>query len=157
MATVKKDINESSEKIDKVKRIVLNRALELEYQKQIPQTPLSDGELWKTLEFSCPQNTIRIGTVFSGIGAIEHAFQRLGLKHNIMFAGDIEPNCRKSYFANYNIKDENWFSDVRDFDAKKYKNQVDFVIGGAPCQAFSGRRPRLCSRRRWRADFQAPL
>lgn len=137
MATVKKDINESSEKIDKVKRIVLNRALELEYQKQIPQTPLSDGELWKTLEFSCPQNTIRIGTVFSGIGAIEHAFQRLGLKHNIMFAGDIEPNCRKSYFANYNIKDENWFSDVRDFDAKKYKNQVDFVIGGAPCQAFS--------------------
>ena len=30
-----------------------------------------------------------------------------------------------------------WFTDVRDFDANKYKGKVDFVIGGAPCQAFS--------------------
>ena len=74
MATVKKDINESSEKIDKVKRIIKDRALALEYKKQIPQTPITDSELWKDLAFSQPENTVRIGTVFSGIGAIEHAF-----------------------------------------------------------------------------------
>jgi DNA (cytosine-5)-methyltransferase 1 len=36
---------------------------------------------------------IRLATVFSGIGAIEHALQRLELPHNIVFAcdnGDIE-------------------------------------------------------------------
>ena len=35
MATVEKDINETSEKIDEVKRIVQERALALEYKKQI--------------------------------------------------------------------------------------------------------------------------
>ena len=105
MATVEKDITESSEKIDEVKRIVQERALALEYKKQIPQTPISEGESWKDLAFSQPENTVRIGTVFSGIGAIEHAFQRLGLKHQIMFAGDIEPKCKQSYFANYSHRD----------------------------------------------------
>lgn len=59
-----------------------------------------------------------------------------------MFAGDIEPKCKQSYFANYDINEENWFNDIREFDAKKYLNKVDFIVGGAPCQAFSmvGRR-----------------
>ena len=136
MATVKKDINENSEKIKKVKRIVKKRIEELEY-KEIEQTLISDDVCWKDARFSCPENTVRLGTLFSGIGAIEHAFQRLGLKHKIVFAGDIEPNCKKSYFANYEIDEKDWFCDIRDFDAKKYKGQVDFLVGGAPCQAFS--------------------
>ena len=32
--------------------------------------------------------TIRVGTTFSGIGAVEHALERLGLKHKIVFACD---------------------------------------------------------------------
>ena len=136
MATVEKDINEVSDKIAKVKRLVKKRVDNLEY-KEIAETPISDGENWKDLEFSHPENIIRLATVFSGIGAIEHAFQRLGLKHEIVFAGDIEPNCKKSYFANYDIKEENWFNDIRDFDARPYKGKVDFLVGGAPCQAFS--------------------
>lgn len=136
MATVKKDINEVSDKITKVKRIVKKRIDELEY-KEIEQTPLVDGVCWKDIQLSNPESTVRLGTLFSGIGAIEHAFQRLGIKHKIVFAGDIEPNCKKSYFANYEISEEDWFNDIRDFDARKYKGQVDFLVGGAPCQAFS--------------------
>ena len=41
--------------------------------------------------------TVVIGTLFSGIGAIEHAFLRLGIKHKIAFAGDIDPFVKKSY------------------------------------------------------------
>ena len=104
MATVEKDINETSKKITKVKRIVKKRVEELEY-KDIEETPIAENVCWKDLEFSHPENTVRLGTLFSGIGAIEHAFQRLGLKHKIVFAGDIEPNCKKSYFANYEIKE----------------------------------------------------
>ena len=136
MANVEKDIKETSSKIDEVRRIVKKRVEDLEY-KDFSQTPISTGVSWKDLNFSQPQNTIRLGTLFSGIGAIEHAFQRLGLKHQIVFAGDIEPKCKQSYFANYQINEEDWFSDIRDFDAKKYKGQVDFIVGGAPCQAFS--------------------
>ena len=99
-------------------------------------SPLSDEE-WLTKPFSEPNNTIRLGTLFSGIGAIEHAFLRLGLKHKIVFAGDIDEKCRQSYFANYSVDPQNWFSDVCTFDATPYRGGVDLLVGGAPCQAFS--------------------
>ena len=136
MNKVDKDINEESDKISHVRKIVKKKATEVE-GKELDPTPLSTNTDWREMSFSCPNKTVRIGTLFSGIGAIEHAFQRLHLKHKIMFAGDIDANCKKSYFANYDIQEEDWFTDVREFDAKKYKGQVDFIVGGAPCQAFS--------------------
>ncbi len=135
MTKVEESIKERSEKIDKVKKIVKKRSSEIEDPELIPEE--LDIEDWRNKEFSHPDYTIRLGTIFSGIGAIEHAFQRLKLPCEIVFAGDIDSNCKKSYFANYEIKEENWFSDVRDFDAKKYKGNVDLIVGGAPCQAFS--------------------
>ena len=95
MPTVKKDIQETSKKISHVKKIIKKRVESLD-DSIVQQTPISSGTNWKDLDFSKPEKTIRIGTMFSGIGAIEHAFQRLGLKHKIAFAGDIEPNCKKS-------------------------------------------------------------
>lgn len=94
---------------------------------------------WRKEKFSYPERTIRLATSFSGIGAIEHAFDRLGLKHEIMFAGDIDADCKKSYFANYPIKEEQWHDDIHDFDATPYKGKIDLLVGGAPCQAFSVR------------------
>ncbi len=95
------------------------------------------GTLWVDRVFAHPNRTIRLATSFSGIGAIEYAFKRLGLKTKIQFAGDIDANCKKSYFANYNIKEEQWHTDIHKFDATPYKGQVDLFVGGAPCQAFS--------------------
>ncbi len=95
------------------------------------------GKDWRKLKFSHPERTIRLATSFSGIGAIEHAFQRLGLNTEIQFAGDIDPDCKKSYFANYNIKEEQWHTDIHELNAKSYKGKVDLFVGGAPCQAFS--------------------
>lgn len=92
---------------------------------------------WQDFMFGYPERTIRLGTSFSGIGAIEHSFHRLGLKCQIQFAGDIDENCRKAYFANYPISVERWHSDVHDFDATKYYGEIDLLVGGAPCQAFS--------------------
>lgn len=93
--------------------------------------------LWTDREFAYPNRIIRLGTSFSGIGAIEHAFQRLGLKTKIQFAGDIEPNCKVAYFANYEIEEDRWHSDIHELDAKPFRNQIDLFVGGAPCQAFS--------------------
>ena len=95
------------------------------------------GADWRIKEFSFPSRTIRLGTSFSGIGAIEYAFKRLGIKNEIQFAGDIDFNCKKAYFANYDIDESRWHSDIHDFDAKPFENQVDLFVGGAPCQAFS--------------------
>lgn len=92
---------------------------------------------WRKLIFSHPERTIRLGTSFSGIGAIEHSFHRLGLNCQIQFAGDIDENCKKAYFANYPISESQWHSDVHNFDATKYEGEIDLFVGGAPCQAFS--------------------
>ena len=44
---------------------------------------------------------------------------------------------KESYFANYNIKEENWYEDIRFIDGSEYKDKVDLFVGGSPCQSFS--------------------
>lgn len=95
------------------------------------------GLSWVEREFEFPHRTIRIATSFSGIGAIEYAFKRLGLHTEIVFAGDIDANCKKTYFANYNITADRWHTDIRELDAIPYRGMVDLFVGGAPCQSFS--------------------
>ena len=136
MTAVDKDINETSEKITQIRSIVRQKQ---DKQKELllTQTPISVKDKWNEQPISHPDRTVRIGSVFSGIGAVEHAFQRLGIKHQIIFAGDIDPRCKQSYFANYSINEEDWFTDIREFDATKYADKVDILVGGAPCQPFS--------------------
>lgn len=101
------------------------------------QQTLKFDKDWREKEFSNPNATLRIGTMFSGIGAIEYAFQRLNLKTEIQFASDIDNFVKQSYFANYEIGAENWYDDVHNIDGSKYKNKLDILVGGSPCQSFS--------------------
>ncbi len=104
-------------------------------QPSLIETSLTDE--WVSRKFENKKATIRIGTLFSGIGAIEHALQRLKLKTEIVFAGDIDPYVKDAYFANYDISEKAWHDDVQEFSAKKYKYKVDLLVGGSPCQSFS--------------------
>lgn len=119
---------------------------------------------------------IKLGTVFSGIGAIEQALIRLNIDHEIEFAcdnGDVQIDVdyekelkkikkmnsteekrlyvenlyktksrrtnfvEQSYKANYEIKDDNFFYDVKLLDGTDFKNKIDLFVGGSPCQSFS--------------------
>jgi len=106
---------------------------------KLPKLTSIDNSLpkWVNSKFKYPKQTVRVATLFSGIGAIEHAIERLGLNHEIVFAGDIDPFVKKSYFANHKINEKNWHDDVTKFSAKKYKYKVDLLVGGSPCQSFS--------------------
>lgn len=106
---------------------------------KLPQLTSIDNSLpkWVNSKFKFPKQKIRIATLFSGIGAIEHSIERLGLDHEIVFAGDIDPFVKKSYFANHKINQSNWHDDVTKFSATKYKYKVDLLVGGSPCQSFS--------------------
>lgn len=160
------------------------------------------------------KKTIRVGTLFSGIGAFEQALKQLNIPHEIKFAcdnGEIElipldpalrkeykrldrnakklegeerdrynylkgeingsiehirsyalhnlPQkfllhsyiskiysmygatqenyMRKSYMENYNIDEEDFYTDVRFLNGTFYKDQIDIMVGGSPCQSFS--------------------
>ena len=156
---------------------------------------------------------IRLGTLFSGIGAIEQALLRMGEEHINVFAcdnGEIDlkllpqedqseydrlrkiPQKRisaedkatlerlsrqeeriiehiaeqvkalhtveeknefvrqqyrlhskghnyvkETYLANYTINESDFHLDVRFMDGSDYTGQVDLIVGGSPCQAFS--------------------
>ena len=85
---------------------------------------------WVSKKFAYPERVVRLATSFSGIGAIEYAFKRLGLKSKIVFAGDIDANCKKAYFANYEISEEQWHTDIHKLDATPayLHSSVDEVI-----------------------------
>jgi len=95
------------------------------------------NESWVNKEISNPTATIRLATMFSGIGAVEFALKRLKLNTKIVFASDNDKFVKESYFTNYNIGNENWYSDVHNIDGSKYLNKVDLLVGGSPCQSFS--------------------
>lgn len=101
------------------------------------QPELSFDQDWREKEFSNPQATIKVGTMFSGIGAIEYAFKRLNLNTKIKFACDNDRFVKQSYFANYEIENDNWYIDVHDIDGAKYLGEIDLLVGGSPCQSFS--------------------
>jgi len=92
---------------------------------------------WHTKALSNPNATIKLATMFSGIGAVEFALKRLNLTSEIVFASDNDKFVKESYFANYDIKEENWYDDVYDIKGEKYQGKIDLLVGGSPCQSFS--------------------
>ena len=94
-------------------------------------------EPWYQKRLSRPSATIRLATMFSGIGAIEFALKRLKLKTEIVFASDNDKFVKESYFANYPIKEDHWYDDVHKIDGSKYFGKIDLLVGGSPCQSFS--------------------
>jgi len=116
---------------------VLSLVSENLQQYSANQFSLKFDKDWREKEFSNPNATIKIGTMFSGIGAIEYALKRLNLNTEILFACDIDDFVKQSYFANYEIGASNWYKDVCEINGKKYKEKLDLLVGGSPCQSFS--------------------
>jgi DNA (cytosine-5)-methyltransferase 1 len=103
---------------------------------KMPQD-ITFSEDWRSKKLLYPTRTIRLATMFSGIGAIEFALKRLRLKTNIIFASDNDKFVKQSYFKNYDIDDSRWYNDVHDIKGKKYQGKIDLLVGGSPCQSFS--------------------
>ena len=95
---------------------------------------------------------LRLATVFSGIGAIEHALKRMGVPYELVFACDIDNFVKETFFANYNIDENRWFENIQDIDGNPFKGKVDIFVGGSPCQSFS-----LVGKRRGFKDSRGTL
>ena len=123
---------------------------------------------------------LRVGTLFSGIGAPEWALKRMGIPFETLFAcdnGDInikydikekfaemlefakdkdDPVLAKkqfvddlyaskkkknfvkiSYLANHDIDENRFYQDVCLLDGTDFRGEIDLLVGGSPCQAFS--------------------
>lgn len=79
---------------------------------------------------------IKIATLFSGVGTPEQSLKHLKVEHETVFACEIDKYARTTYLAN-NQEPNTFYDDVYNIDGTKYKNQIDILIGGSPCQSFS--------------------
>ena len=79
---------------------------------------------------------IKVATLFSGIGTPEQSLKHLQVEHETIFACEIDKFARTTYLAN-NQEPKTFYDDVYNIDGNKYKNQIDILIGGSPCQSFS--------------------
>ncbi len=78
---------------------------------------------------------LKVASVFSGIGSFEHSLIKNNIKHKVIFACDIDKYCKINYLNNYNTKD--FYNDIKDIDGTKYKNKLDLLVAGCPCQSWS--------------------
>jgi DNA (cytosine-5)-methyltransferase 1 len=81
----------------------------------------------------CLKPTIRMATVCSGIGAPEVASIGLGFTHKFM--AEIEP-FPSAVLAHHWPEVPN-LGDITKIDGEAWCGQVDVLVGGTPCQAFS--------------------
>lgn len=73
------------------------------------------------------------GSLFSGIGGFDLAAEQAGLKN--IFHCEFEEYKRKQLSINFPQSES--YGDIRNFDGTKYKNRVDILSGGFPCQDVS--------------------
>lgn len=78
---------------------------------------------------------LSIGTIFSGVGTPEEALKLKKINYKSLFACEIDEAARKTFL--YNHSTNFFYKDVYDIDGNKYKNKIDILIGGSPCQPFS--------------------
>lgn len=72
-------------------------------------------------------------SLFSGAGISDVGFDRAGFEHLAQVEIDKDANSvRRRHFPQ-----EIHYTDVREFDAKRFAGSVDVVAGGFPCQDYS--------------------
>ena len=86
------------------------------------------------------QIMIKVGSDFSGVGAFDQALSRLGIKHETIFACDMDKYARETYIENYG-EPSYYPTDV--YERKIPNDPLDLYMTSPPCQAFSQAGSRL--------------
>lgn len=73
------------------------------------------------------------GSLFSGIGGFDLAAEWAGWEN--IFHCEFEEYKRKRLEINFKNSDSH--GDIREFDGTRYKDRIDFISGGFPCQDVS--------------------
>ena len=79
---------------------------------------------------------MKIASVCSGVGTPELALKKAGIEFDILFACELDKWARTTYLEN-NKAPGAFYEDLTELDATKYKNEIDMIVGGTPCQSFS--------------------
>lgn len=79
-------------------------------------------------------NTLKVVSLFSGIGGFEEGLRMAGIEHKVVFASEIDVAAQKSYAANFDST--NLYGDITKINEKDIPDH-DLLLAGFPCQSFS--------------------
>lgn len=80
---------------------------------------------------------LKILSLFSGIGAFEKAFDRLGVAYALVNYCEIDKYASKSYAAIHGVSEALNLGDVTKVDTVALPKNIDFITYGFPCQDIS--------------------
>lgn len=72
--------------------------------------------------------------VCAGCGGLSYGLECAGLMGELLI--EVDKNCVKTLKKNFDA-DKIIETDMRKIDCKKYKGNIDFFVGGIPCQSYS--------------------
>ena len=73
--------------------------------------------------------------VCAGCGGLSYGPEQAGLEAHVLI--EIDKDCVNTLKENFNENIIIHNGDMRKFNYKQYKNKIDVVCGGIPCQSFS--------------------
>ncbi|MFA6151043.1 MAG: DNA (cytosine-5-)-methyltransferase [Chitinophagaceae bacterium] len=91
-----------------------------------------DGEA--TINYVTPKKDFKVLELFAGAGGLAVGLEEAGLK--CVALNELDKYACQT-LRNNRPEWEVLEGDIKDFSFKKYKNKIDVVTGGFPCQAFS--------------------
>ena len=79
-------------------------------------------------------NSLRIVSLFSGIGGFEEGFRKSKMKHSLVFSSEIDKYATLTYGSNFQTKFMH--GDIKKINEKDIPDH-DLLCAGFPCQSFS--------------------
>lgn len=105
-----------------------------------PEQALKKLKVKNTIVFACDNGEIEIK---ESVDEIKKAIKDMSPSQvndyvkNIYSKTGKKNYVKQSYMANYSVKENDWHDDIRFLDGTPYKDKVDIIVGGSPCQSFS--------------------
>lgn len=83
--------------------------------------------------------SLKVLSLFSGIGAFELALKRIGINVELVGFSEIDKYAVKSYCAVHGVSEDLNLGDISKIDLTKLKEigDIDLITHGSPCQDFS--------------------
>lgn len=78
---------------------------------------------------------LKVIDLFCGVGGLSYGFAHDD-NFEIVAANEILPNMAKAYSLNHPTV-KVYVEDIKDFGAEKIASEIDIIVGGPPCQAYS--------------------
>lgn len=96
---------------------------------------VEEGNTMTNSVSSQPSSKYNVAAFFSGVGGIELGFEQTG-EFRVVYANEFDKNARITYKENHPSVFLDG-RDIREVRPEDIESDVDIVIGGFPCQAFS--------------------